>query len=586
MSGDANTEPNNTQMRVIGSGLPGGPNISITTITTSSNSDTPSPNSSQPGQQQTTQPQPPNPFLNLLNNPNMMLGSLLRNARPPVPQQQPPQQQPQQPLLSILRQAIGLMDSNNQNDARLNQPLREFMRFLGPLDDADENLTNSQNEASALNVFNVFFSSLSLGDMIDLARGQNSHRVFQRTREPLREYLRSLLTSGSGSGDEPINYDLLTERFYSDVFEDENGMNIDFSQFELVDQRVDFKRSFERLVKSHIKQLLEHTFDRSYDQVTVDEQTPNPTTWSSILFVRAKTALEQLVNLVRACVSNADQRIIEFVAERVRSGLFSGAGGGSLGALYAPFESIVRSHIQSFLASIQTNRSQIEEFITTKPERDTDNVDNEDNQSIDSNQFDSVSSTLSGNSMDVEQHFSDARSNLQSEQPAQIKKEQQPVQSSSSVLNCQELPNDWLPVIEHDMEKQKSAEPGAGGFSDAYCSGMPAKRRKILSGREDFLTENLFKKVLSRTLKNIQLKANVTEDEFVTSSLNQSQLIDSFDDELNSAINERLRNDTNFISIVNNTTTSGTTNPSSKNDDDPNLVYNKDRFSLSRKRFK
>lgn len=156
-------------------------------------------------------------------------------------------------------------------------------------------------------------------------------------------------------------------------------------------------------------------------------------TWSSLIYARFKTEIDRLVNMCRACVRNADTRVIEIVSERVNSALFQGS---PMAPLLGRFEDFVRAHVSSILATVPTNRASIEEFIVYKSSSTDDTqsqsrlstaaaeeestrsatkasgemmeVDS-DNQSIDSNQFDSVSSTLSGNSMDVDQHFNEAR---------------------------------------------------------------------------------------------------------------------------------------------------------------------------------
>lgn len=108
-----------------------------------------------------------------------------------------PQQQQQQPnsqglnqsqvLGSILSEALNLMNapqSSPNAQQRLNQPMRDFLTLLGE-DSSDEIALNRHEQPSLINAFSTFFHSLSLGDLIDLSRGQNLHRVFERTRQPV-----------------------------------------------------------------------------------------------------------------------------------------------------------------------------------------------------------------------------------------------------------------------------------------------------------------------------------------------------------------------------------------------------------------
>lgn len=43
-----------------------------------------------------------------------------------------------------------------------------------------------------------------------------------------------------------------------------------------------------------------------------------------------------------------------------------------------------------------------------------------------------------------------------------------------------QVPEDWVPIIARDSQKQRRQNP-QGPFSDAYLSGMPSKRRKIIN---------------------------------------------------------------------------------------------------------
>lgn len=42
------------------------------------------------------------------------------------------------------------------------------------------------------------------------------------------------------------------------------------------------------------------------------------------------------------------------------------------------------------------------------------------------------------------------------------------------------IPQDWIPVITRDVERQRRGVPDTG-LSDAYLCGMPLKRRKLAS---------------------------------------------------------------------------------------------------------
>lgn len=553
-----NADSQNEQIRVNIGGVPG--QINIATI---SSSETPTP---------TTQTPTSTPLINsprgssanmanlaslIFGNQNNPFGPIFSSLNRPSNNTTNQTNNQDRVASAILREAFNLMDSSQQSEQRLNQPLRDFMRMFGS-DELDEVLTNNTTgQPSLINIFNVFFQSLTLGDMIDLARGNNRHRVFEQTRQPLRQYLLESLNLSSENSLTPEHTTQIVDRLYRDIFEDTNGLNINLDQFEVIDSKIDFKKSFEKVVKLNFKLIFQHLFDNSF-------QTQNEQTWSFVLFQNFQNFLNQVVNLFRSCIRNADTRLLQLAVEKLRSGLSSG-NSGSLGALFGPFEGFIRNHVQEILNGVQTNPSLVQDLIVYKEDKPVTsdsmqqsslNAD-DDYKSIDSNQFDSASSTLSGCSMDIDQHFSDAKEESKSR-----------------------IRSEWLPIVEDDVQKQ--GEVRERNFSDAYCSGMPAKKRKILSSKNDLVKENLFKKVLERTLENIQLKSEGIGEELIEETLKKSELIDSFDQEFDSAITERLRSDADFLNIV-------SSEEKMENDDDVNedsVVYNKGRFSHSRKRLK
>jgi len=135
-------------------------------------------------------------------------------------------------------------------------------------------------------------------------------------------------------------------------------------------------------------------------------------------------------------------------------------------------------------------------------------------------------------------------------------------------------------------------------FSDAYISGMPAKKRKTLASgnitamtsKDQDPTKIILNKVLSRTIEQVELKPNASGEELLKTSLEQSELVESFSQEFDSAINERLKTDEDFLNIIKSQSAEKPENDESGEDSARNsksdLVYNKDRFTFIRKQFK
>jgi hypothetical protein len=182
--------------------------------------------------------------------------------------------------------------------------------------------------------------------------------------------------------------------------------------------------------------------------------------------------------------------------------------------------------------------------------------------------------------MEIDRHFNEViteQKRKQGEQETTARSIEQP----SSSLNGwrSDVPNDWVEVIEQDLIlQQQNQSQNETSYSDAYLSGLPAKKRRILISTHDLARENLFKKVLDRTLNQVTLKPNWNQDQLIEERFNQSELLNNFDTEFDSAITQRLRSDAAFLSIVNDQKEEENEN---EYDD---VLYNKNRYSLSKKR--
>lgn len=497
---------------------------------------------------------------------------------------------------SLIREAISLMDSDNTNDQRLNQPLTGLLGMSFDEDGEEGRPDSDTPPTSTLSIFNVLFSSMTLGDMINLARGSNREEVFERSRQPLRNHIKKyFLTPVSTTSDvlTEENREGLINRMYQEVFIDENGLNIDLGQFELTDPKLDYSKSFEKLLKHHLRGLLNHIYDTTYDEVTTTAQPGESAatrtqrdTWSSVLFKKFHELVEKIVVLSRFCVKNSDAQFNTLVTQKLRQAIMS-QNMVNNPMFMGIFDNFIQTQVQQTLSGISLNQpsSSIQEFLIYKNQQkpssstktEATNIPSQiNNVAEDDEKYDSASSHLSD--MDIDSSFNEYKkkhpevAKKPDPEPKKNKAECKPMVPATWHST---LPSEWIQDIENDIKIQSnSTEKAQRAFSDAYCSAMPAKRRKIFTMKSELADKHIFKKVLDRTMEKIQFKQNANTEQFTAESMASSQLIDSFSTELNTTINERVRQDSDLKEIL------------KKQDDNNEELINKERFSHLAKRYK
>ncbi|KAG8184147.1 hypothetical protein JTE90_010189 [Oedothorax gibbosus] len=112
------------------------------------------------------------------------------------------------------------------------------------------------------------------------------------------------------------------------------------------------------------------------------------------------------------------------------------------------------------------------------------------------------------------------------------------------------VPSDWVPIISRDINRTRRQAPQAP-FSNAYLSGMPSKRRKIMTNGNATLLEpsqGALSEMLAQAISSAGVRPTTTLDEVKEAASQDLPLQASFTDHMKHAIQERLQGDLDYCS--------------------------------------
>lgn len=109
-----------------------------------------------------------------------------------------------------------------------------------------------------------------------------------------------------------------------------------------------------------------------------------------------------------------------------------------------------------------------------------------------------------------------------------------------------EIPEEWVPIINGDIKKQKQ-QKHQPPFSDAYYQGMPAKRRKLnqpfdASNPGLDLTQSIRRAVASASVEPISSIENLTKE-----IEDNAELLNEYEEHTRNSIIDRLQTDSDFV---------------------------------------
>ncbi|XP_065067921.1 large proline-rich protein bag6-like [Rhopilema esculentum] len=104
------------------------------------------------------------------------------------------------------------------------------------------------------------------------------------------------------------------------------------------------------------------------------------------------------------------------------------------------------------------------------------------------------------------------------------------------------VPPEWIAVITKDAKRQRSKTPQRP-FSDAYCSGLPAKRRKAVKPDEDSQID--FNVALQNSIKSAKVEPKTSLSD-LSKDLDSEELRASFQETLRKDTRKRLEKDPDY----------------------------------------
>ncbi|GIY99995.1 large proline-rich protein BAG6 [Caerostris extrusa] len=112
------------------------------------------------------------------------------------------------------------------------------------------------------------------------------------------------------------------------------------------------------------------------------------------------------------------------------------------------------------------------------------------------------------------------------------------------------VPRDWVPIIARDVQRQRRQATQAP-LSNAYLSGMPSKRRKIMTNGNPTLLEpsnSALSEMLLQAMSSANVKPIENIDELKKDILENSTLQTSFNKHMKNVIQDRLQCDLDYCS--------------------------------------
>ncbi|KAK3087730.1 hypothetical protein FSP39_009769, partial [Pinctada imbricata] len=384
-------------------------------------------------------------------------------------------------------------------------------------------------------VFSVVSNHLTFSDLMQIFYG--SPQPMDRLREPLQTFLTERVLNGGEANSD--NIEAGVERLIADMQEE----LVATSNVSEVKEDIDIVASWNSFFRQNLRDVIMLIMRREQDSG-----------FGQLLYSRMRLCLSHFIVLTERCLCQGTTGLNNLVQDRLR---YITRGVNPM--IQQWMISVTTQQLAQFQPTITATEQDIKTYVVKKDKRKAESapkpVPMETTSPVMATQESPQAMDVDGKDETPSTSSAPAPPALRPKVPVtngnkvrgrSSREPSSPSGADNSWTN--EVPADWVPVINGDVEKQKNGTTHSP-YSDAYLNGMPPKRRKLMTqDRPSSLTNS--SQTIPESIKRAAAAARVEPisslENLTNEAASNSELRDAYEAQVSDVIGQRLETDSDY----------------------------------------
>lgn len=398
-------------------------------------------------------------------------------------------------------------------------------------------------------LFTRVVNSLTVHDLIEIFVGRPE--PLEHIRVSLQDFIRQRILNGQEETNDNISTAI--DRILSEWQETIQGSARDAN----VKPEIDFVATINTFLRQNLRQL-----------ITFILHPPEGSSFALFLYSMCRTIISELIVLTIHCTEDGVTSLQHIFQGRVRQ-----FANHLRPAIQTWLTTIAASEIHSMLTNITITADQVEHYVVkiTREESKPSSTPNMEGSTYNSGSEmmeDDTNNELSQSDMasgSVEMVTKESSPELMEAENTQEINQNNCEGATSETnlygsLSDDELgditigsepwhaavPKEWVPIITRDIRRQRRQAPQPP-FSDAYLNGMPSKRRRMMPNNTVGAIQTILPEAIQRATRSVNVQPITSMEELRRDAAQDTSLHAAYREQVKCAIQERLRNDSDYI---------------------------------------